>query len=167
MKRLDEKNIITKLLKFEEGYSETAYKDTLGFPTIGIGKKIGPKNADLKQYIFTVPLNVAYEWLKQDLKKIKAEIMSNQNTAKAFAMANQPRKDIFIMMAYQMGVEGLSEFDKTLRYAAAGEFVKASFEMLDSLWAKETKSRAKRESEVMKLGSYTPYKAHIAALSTY
>lgn len=52
---------------------------------------------------------------------------------------------VLIEMAYQMGVNGLLEFEKTLEYLENQHFIAASAEMLDSLWAsKQTSDRAKK-----------------------
>jgi len=49
---------IIEILNFEEGYVETPYHDTLGFPTVAGGIRIGPKGASLRNYTFTVPRSV-------------------------------------------------------------------------------------------------------------
>ena len=51
-------------------------------------------------------------------------------------------------MFYQLHYK-LFKFKKTLAYVERGDFVSASEEMLDSLWAKQTPNRAKELSERM------------------
>ena len=45
-------------------------------------------------------------------------------------------------MVFQMGATGVSKFKKTLGYINSGEYHKASKEMLNSNWAKQTPDRA-------------------------
>ena len=56
---------------------------------------------------------------------------------------------IVVEMIYQIGIGGVSKFKKTLEYINAGDYVKASEEMLDSKWARQTPSRAKSLSSLM------------------
>jgi lysozyme len=53
-------------------------------------------------------------------------------------------------MAYQLGVNGLLGFKKTLRYMSQKDWEKASVEMLDSRWAKQTQKRAEELSAKIK-----------------
>ncbi|BBN59297.1 glycoside hydrolase family protein [Hydrogenovibrio marinus] len=57
-------------------------------------------------------------------------------------------QDIFVEMAYQMGIEDLMDFKNTWRYAELGQWENAANEMLDSKWAREqTPDRAKQLSD--------------------
>ena len=57
---------------------------------------------------------------------------------------------ILVEMAYQMGVDGTSKFEKTLEFVKNGEYEKAGDEMLDSKWARQTNTRATTLSDLMK-----------------
>ena len=74
-------NIIS-LLNFEEGFSEVPYYCSEGYPTIGIGKRIGPKGAPLSQYQFTVSKSVATVWMSEDVQKVVEEIKTGAATQK-------------------------------------------------------------------------------------
>ena len=152
---------IIEILNFEEGYREAPYWDTLGFPTVAGGIRIGPKGAPLANYTFTVPRSVGDAW-KRCLVDAKSAAMNRQPTiAAALAQCNDARRDILSSMAYQLGVNGLAEFKKTLVLVAAGNFSGASPEMLNSLWARQTRGRSRRHSEVMRSGTYDAYKGLI------
>ena len=56
---------IIQILAYEEGYKEKPYIDTEGYPTVGCGILIGPKEAPLKYYSFTYPLEVGEEWIQK------------------------------------------------------------------------------------------------------
>jgi lysozyme len=52
-------------------------------------------------------------------------------------------------MCYQMGYAGFLKFTNTRLYLRNHQYRMASFEMLDSAWAKQTPFRARRLSDAM------------------
>ncbi|UJL38421.1 glycoside hydrolase family protein [Pantoea agglomerans] len=152
---------IIEILHFEEGYKEAPYLDTRGFPTVAGGIRIGPKNAPIKQYQFTVPRSVGDVW-KKCLVDAKTASMNRQPAiVAALAQCNDARRDILCSMAYQMGVTGLAGFVNTLDLISRGDFSGAASAMLNSLWARQTPNRARRHAEVMRTGTYDAYKGLI------
>lgn len=152
---------IIPILNFEEGFKELPYLDTEGFPTVAGGIRIGPKNASLSNYTFSVSRKVGDVW-KQDIidKKIN-DMNSRPSIYAALKQCNPARADILYSMAYQMGVDGLAAFKNTLVMISNGNFSGASNGMLSSLWAKQTPRRAQRHAEVMRTGTYDIYKGLI------
>ena len=55
-------------------------------------------------------------------------------------------------MAYQLGVEGVMKFKKMIAALQNGDYDRAADEMADSLWAKQTPSRAQRLMTLMRIG---------------
>ena len=53
-------------------------------------------------------------------------------------------------MCYQLGISGFSKFKKTIYLIETEQYEDASIEMLDSLWAKQTPSRARELSEALR-----------------
>lgn len=152
---------IIPILNYEEGYKESPYLDTLGYPTVAGGIRIGPKGASLSNYTFRVPRTVGDAW-KQVIVDQKANEMSQRpSIAAAMNACNPPRRDVLISMAYQMGVDGLAGFKNTLKLIADGNFTAAADGMLNSLWARQTRNRALRHADVMKTGTYDVYKGLI------
>lgn len=152
---------IIEILNIEEGYRESPYWDTRNFPTVAGGIRIGPQNAPISQYQFTVPRRVGDVW-KQYLVDAKTSSMNRQlSIVAALAQCNDARRDILYSMAYQMGVTGLAGFTNTLGMIARGDFVGAAGGMLDSLWAHQTPNRARRHAEVMRSGTYDAYQGLI------
>ena len=60
-------------------------------------------------------------------------------------------------MSYQLGISGLYEFKKMWKALGEKDYKNASLECLDSVWAVQTKSRAKRIAEVIRTGTMRPY----------
>lgn len=152
---------IIPILNYEEGYREKPYLDTLGYPTVAGGIKIGPQGASLANYTFSVPRAIGDAWKQVIVNNTIAEMQNYQNIAAALKQCNPAREDILISMAYQMGVPKLSKFAKALLFISNADFINGSKEMLDSVWARQTSARARRHAEVMRTGTYDIYKGLI------
>lgn len=144
---------ILELLEFEEGYREKAYYCTEGYPTIGIGLKIGPYKAPLSNYTFTMSKTVAYADLAERVEVIKAQLATSKETMVAYDNCNTARKSILESMSYQLGFSGLCKFRKMLNALERSDFQEAANQALDSRWAKQTPNRANRHAEVIKTGT--------------
>ncbi|QFR59853.1 baseplate central spike complex protein [Vibrio phage phi50-12] len=136
------------LLEYEESYREKAYYCSAGYPTIGIGKKIGPKAAPLHFYQFTCSKELAYLWLDEEVAKVQLQLVKYD----WYNKQSDDRKTILISMAYQMGVEGLLKFRKMIAALKAGNFYEARMQALDSKWYRDTPLRAKRHAQVLETG---------------
>ena len=147
---------IISLLNFEEGYSEKPYYCSAGYPTIGIGKRIGPKGAPLSQYQFTVSKQLAAVWLSEELQQKVADMSTHTNITAAMAACNDARKAILISMAYQMGADGLAKFTNTLKAISEKRWSDAKSGMMNSAWAKQTPNRANRHATQMLTGNWYP-----------
>lgn len=147
---------ILMLLKYEEGFSAKPYYCSAGFPTIGIGQRIGPKGAPLKLYEFTVSEPLAAVWLTEKVKETLDDMERYPNIKAAMDACNEPRKAILISMAYQMGAEGLSKFTNTLRSVAKQDWHAAQAGMLASKWRSDTPNRAHRHAIQMLNGNWYP-----------
>lgn len=150
---------IAKMLRADEGFNANPYIDTEGYPTIGTGLRIGPKGASLKNYTFTISAFISDMWMQDVAQSYQTKLAVHPVIRPAWIKADDVRKDVLLNMAYQMGTSGLANFTNTLKFVAAGDFQRASLEMLDSTWYKQTPQRAARLSKVMASGDYTAYKA--------
>ena len=157
---------ITDLLEHEESYSKTPYRDSRGFPTVAIGILIGPKNADMANYTFTVPYEVAKLWTRTFIDDIMHQVDTNPKYAQIKSALRRcvtavggypltvttpyytsPRAAVLLSMAYQMGLDGLAAFVNTLALVEQGKWDNAADAMLQSKWAKQTPNRAKRHTD--------------------
>ena len=125
-------------IKISEGYRDKVYKCTEGFDTIGYGFAI--KDLILEEDICDIIL-------ERKLDKLKAKADAKFKFLKDIP---QEKADIIYEMCYQMGVNGVSKFKNMLKALEAKDYYKASEEMLDSLWAKQTPNRALKMSNNMK-----------------
>ena len=59
-------------------------------------------------------------------------------------------QEIIVEMVFQLGKNGVSKFRNMWKALAEKNYIGASYEMLDSKWAKQTPNRAKSMAEQMK-----------------
>ncbi|MBE5251132.1 glycoside hydrolase family protein [Mixta mediterraneensis] len=149
---------IIAMLNFEEGYVDTPYLDTLGYPTVAGGIRIGPKGASLSNYVFRVPRRVGDVWKQCILESKLQEMQAREPISHALTRCNDARTDVLLSMAYQLGVEGVGQFKNMLSAITEENFPEAANAMLTSLWARQTPGRARRHAEVMRTGTYDVYR---------
>ncbi|WP_237929953.1 glycoside hydrolase family protein [Buttiauxella sp. S19-1] len=153
---MNQKSEIILLLEQEEGTKTKPYIDSLGYPTTGVGFKLGPQGAPIGHYTFTLTQPTIDAWLQSLVDTTVSSMKSNSVIAPALPHCNQPRFDILTSMAYQMGVSGVAGFKNMLKAIEAENWSEAASQMLDSTWAKQTPDRAQRHAAVMKSGQWQP-----------
>ena len=126
-----------------EGLKLHAYKDSLGFLTIGYGRLIDQrKGGGLTQ-------EEADHLLDNDIYRTCQEL---DTRIPWWRELDDVRQRVLIDMAFNLGVGGLLTFKNTLAAVKASDFKKAAANMRKSLWASQVKSRAVRLSEMMETG---------------
>ncbi len=128
-------------IKESEGFRSQVYQCTAGHDTIGFGFKVSDLELDM---------DMAEEILVRKLEKLIRRVKNR------FSWVNESPfeiQDVIYEMCYQMGVSGFSKFKKTIKYLADKNYDKASKEMLDSRWARQTPNRAIRLSNIVKAQS--------------
>ena len=140
------KQNLAKQLTIDEGVVSTAYKDSLGLLTIGIGRLIDPKvpgsglRPDEIEYLFNNDLNDRIETLAKSIPWILD--------------LDEARQGVLLNMSFQLGVSGLLKFKNTLELIRTGKYVEAATAMLQSMWAKQTPKRAARLAKQMLTGDW-------------
>ena len=136
------------MIKREEGWRESPYYCSEGYPTVGYGFLIGDKGDPLPK--FKLHPKVAEAWLKVNIQKIDEQLNLHY-----LNLENPVRKAVLVSMAYQLGFKGLMKFKKTWEHIYKQEIREASNEMLNSKWAmKDTPARAARQSLWFRTGEY-------------
>lgn len=129
----------------DEGDEPSAYQDSLGYWTIGVGRLIdarrgGRLSADERQYL-----------LRNDVARVRQQVADRLPWV---SQLDEIRRAVLHNMAFQLGVNGLCNFVRTLALAKSGDYAGAAAEMLDSTWAKQTPERAQRLSQQMETGQW-------------
>lgn len=135
-----------RVIKFEEGLRLKPYYCTEGYPTIGFGEKVGEKGQPLPNITWTE--DQAYKALLDKLATSLTELSKSKDTKAAFEalVDDSDRKAILISMWYQLGIDRLADFKNTLKAFAAKDWEAVSAGMLDSLAARQTPKRWKRQA---------------------
>lgn len=141
------------IIKLEESFRSKPYYCSEQFPTVGYGERVGNKNDPLPNITRTEKESLDF------VRKRIADTITRLSTLQpiAWSKCNLQRQAILISMVYQLGFTGVSNFKKMWSAIESNNFEEASKQMLDSLWAKQTKNRALRHSKTMKDGSLGMY----------
>ena len=129
---------IIEQLKIHEGYKPKVYKCTAGVDTIGVGFAI--KDLELSEEVCDLILTEKLEVLEERF----------EDKFDWFTTSPVEVRNVMLNMAYQLGFRGFCKFKKTIAYLEEAEWEKASVEMLDSKWAKQTKNRAESLAKIMR-----------------
>ena len=150
----------------DEGFKGEVYLCSRGQPTIGYGHVVVPFPACDLKFLSTsdkaLRLTAGRKVYPNGISKSEAEDILNRDIEKArfdlfrkFPIAktlSQERQDVLINMSFNMGIGKLAGFKKMWAAIEKGDFNEASKQMLDSLWAKQVKTRANRLAQRMKDG---------------
>lgn len=141
---------IVELIEKEEGFRSRVYYCTAGYPTIGIGWKIGSKGQSLDDFkTIRVCRTAARAQLADEVGIIERALY---NKIDCFKLLNRNRQMALISMAYQMGITGLLKFKKMIAALEAGDYGKAAVEAMNSRWYEQTPVRASRHANTIELG---------------
>ena len=125
-------------IKHHEGFRSKVYQCTEGYDTIGYGFAI--KDLELDK-------DIAEMILMRKLDNLMTRI---GKTFVWWRSADSTVRDVVVEMCYQLGVSGFSKFKKTIDHLENKRYGKASAEMLDSKWARQTPNRALELSNLIK-----------------
>jgi lysozyme len=141
---------LTKQLRLEEGVMPCAYRDHLGFLTIGVGRLVDKR----KPGSGLRPEEIDF-MLRND---IDDRINALHTRLPWFQDLDDARRGALVAMSFQLGVEGLLGFERTLTLIREGKYENAAHAMLQSKWAQQTPERAQRMAEQMRTGlwQYAP-----------
>ena len=133
-------------VKKHEGYRNKVYLDTLGKRTVGVGHLcVEDFWEDDKEYEESFLMEILQKDLQEAIRNAK-ELMNKYGCSDI----NEIAEEILIEMVFQLGMTGVSKFKNMWKALAELNYVGASYEMLDSRWAKQTPNRAKAMAEQMK-----------------
>jgi len=133
-------------VKKHEGYRNKVYLDTLGKRTVGVGHLcVEDFWEDDKEYEEKFLMTILEHDLQTAIKGAK-ELMEDHGCADI----DEQAEEILIEMVFQLGKNGVSKFKNMWKALAEKNYIGASYEMLDSRWAKQTPNRAKAMAKTMK-----------------
>ena len=131
-------------IKEHEGFVPRVYKDSLGKRTIGYGHLcVEPEQWDDDKEYTKEELELVFD-------KDFDEALKNAESLIGDRPVNFIAKQVLIEMVFQLGIGGVGKFKKMWSALDNEDYGEASFQMMDSLWAKQTPKRAEKLSHTMR-----------------
>ena len=133
-------------VKKHEGYRNKVYLDTLGKRTVGVGHLcVEDFWEDDKEYEEKFLMDILLDDLQNAIKGAR-ELKEEYDCTDIDEIA----QEIIVEMVFQLGKNGVSKFRNMWKALAEKNYIGASYEMLDSRWAKQTPNRANAMAKTMK-----------------
>lgn len=129
----------------DEGKIRYAYQDSEGYWTIGVGFLIDQKKGG---GLYDEEIDFI---LGNRIRMIEAAALKQWAWLKDI---DEIRRSVVYNMAFNIGVDGVAKFKKFLTLLQSHDYELASYEMLDSKWAKQVGDRATRLSRQMRTGEW-------------
>lgn len=123
-----------------EGMELEVYEDSLGIPTIGIGRNLVDRGITEDEARFLC---------NNDIDIVERELVAEFPIV---AELDSIRQRVLIDMAFNVGVPRLTGFRKMWAAIHCGDYAEAAVEMMDSKWARQVGRRAERLSLMMETG---------------
>ena len=131
---------LIKQLALHEGVRLKPYRCTSGKLTIGIGRNLDDRGISREE---------AIAMLERDILEVTARLKAELPW---FDSLDPIRKRVLIDMGFNLGVDGLLGFRKTLAAFEAGDWNRAADEMLASRWAAQVGERSRRLARMTRTG---------------
>ena len=122
---------LTNHIKEYEGFSRLVYECTSGYATLGFGRNVEQVGITQEE---------AEYLLKNDIEQCLKELRGIMNK---FDDLPDKAQLVLVDMCYNLGLSKLLNFENMLDAIDAGNYQKASEELLDSRYALQTKRRAR------------------------
>lgn len=133
---------IRSLLRLHESERFKPYKCTAGKTTIGVGRNLDDVGISPEESAFL---------FENDLRRVEAEL----NRAFPWAKNLDPVRHAVLMdMLFNLGIARLRGFRKFLSAMERRDWQTAAFEMADSLWFRQVKTRAERLQGMVLTGAW-------------
>ena len=142
-------------IKQHEGFRDSIYLDTQGYPTVGYGHKLPASYANqVGQSPFSN--NELDQFLQQDIETARGAASRNFNNWNTLPMGVQ---DALVNQAYQLGGAGQAGFTSMIDAVQSGDWNRAAQEALNSRWNQQTPTRSNYLADVFRgqLGTGTNY----------
>ena len=128
-------------LKRDEAVRSKVYNDSLGIPTIGVGRNLRDVGLSDEEIDFL---------LDNDIKRVRAELSSLD----WYRNLDEIRRGAIENMCFNMGLPTLLQFKNTIIYLEAKDWQGAHDNMLKSLWARQVGIRAERLAKQILTGEW-------------
>lgn len=138
-----EMRLLMAELRADEGFVPHAYKDSLGYLTIGIGRLIDKARGG------GITIEEAEFLKRNDVARVRAGLDAR---IPWWRRLDPVRQRALQNMAFQLGVDGLAKFTRSLALIQAGAYEEAARALRLSKWAGQTPERAARVIRMIETG---------------
>lgn len=121
----------------EEGLKLQLYHCTAGKLTIGVGRNVEDRG---------ITTDTAMQMLDEDIDICVGELQQNLSW---YDDAPEKIQEVLIDLCFNMGINRLMGFVKTLHKLKTGQYKEAAVELLDSRYASSVPNRAKRNADII------------------
>ena len=135
-----DRNAMVRQLRLHEGERLRPYRCTAGKLTIGVGRNLEDRGITAEESAML---------LSNDISREERELLA---ALPWVAKLSEVRQRVLLDMTFNLGLQGLLAFKRTLAAIQAGQYQQAAGMMLESLWARQVGQRAQRLSEMMATG---------------
>ena len=139
-------------LGIDEGKRLTAYLDTMGILTVGIGHNCATKPVPgVLKPGDTITEETCSQLFADDIQDSIAQL---DRHLPWWRLLDDVRQNVLANMCFNMGINTLTQFRNTLKFIECGSYGMAADGMMQSLWARQVGDRAKRLSKMMRTGEW-------------
>ena len=135
-------------VRLHEGVRTSMYLDTLGKATIGIGHLIKPHERERYAEGVEISMDEVEELFEMDLNRAAAGAESLIEESIGHDLPPHI-EEVILEMVYQLGTQGVRNFKNMWKAMRVKDWKKASEEMKDSRWHKQTTKRCESLAEIV------------------
>lgn len=128
------------LLLAHESFRQFPYTDTTNHLTIGIGRNLSDRGISSSEALYLLDDDVTYF------------IGKLNHFLPFFVSIDENRQIALVDMCFNLGIQGFLNFKNMILALEAGDYERASQEMLDSKWAEQVGDRAIRLAHIVRTG---------------
>ena len=135
-------------VRLNEGIRTSMYLDSLGKATIGIGHLIKPHERERYAEGVEISMDEVEELFEMDLNRAAAGAESLIEECIGHDLPLHI-EEVILEMVYQLGTQGVRNFKNMWKAMRVKDWKKASEEMKDSRWHKQTTKRCESLAEIV------------------
>tara|TARA_R100000697_G_C5421456_1_gene190442 strand:+ start:195 stop:620 length:426 start_codon:yes stop_codon:yes gene_type:complete len=136
---------IIRLLRRHEGVEPYAYKDHLGYITVGVGRCL---EKDVGMGLSDDEIDYL---LRNDIVRVQEELNEEYDW---FADLDQVRQEAMINLSFNLGATRLRGFKNALAAMAEEDYETAANEFMDSKWSSQVGRRAYEVTQMIRTGEH-------------
>lgn len=152
---------IRRYIIANEGWHQSAYLDTAGIPTIGVGFNLLRSDARAKiealgldyDDVLNRKCALSDEQIENLLQQdVETAVAAAQGLVPAWEALSMARKKVLADLAFNVGAGGFAKFSRFLAAINRGDWLAAEAEIVNSLYYRQVGARGKRNAAAIRSG---------------